>query len=107
MNINPLHILDSSLDEFHSIAESYQEANQQEAILLFSVADYIIQKMSPAETAEKLQNNWDWADDLKAIFTGKNKPSTQSHGGELMSEEDLIKLAKSGLSLTEYLKTTK
>jgi hypothetical protein len=97
--------LESGLEEAQTIVESYNENNQEQAQLYFSVADYIVAKTSNYENESARNTAWDWANDVRRRYTGE---STQNPnlGQELTADQALQFLElkdQTGISFAEYV----
>jgi hypothetical protein len=104
-HINPNLILEASVPETQILTNVYNQNRQEQAQLYFSVADYIIYKLSDYKDESAQSSGWKLANEIRQQFTGENLEDS-SLGQGLTAEQSLQYLElrdQSGISFEEYV----
>jgi hypothetical protein len=65
--------------------EVYEEQRREQALMLFSQADYIIAKTSQYSDESALRDGWERANELRYIWTGE-----KANKSDTVSKDDLL-----------------
>ena len=101
----PSEVLETSPEDFVELIDTYKLIRQEQAQLMFCIADYIVLKTAQTEDQSQAKSNWSRANEIRQLFTGEKSQTTNNLGGEELTIDQILELQRSGKTFKEYIQS--